>query len=89
MIHGSAACNINMLYSTYRPQTLAEVEGQESNLVTLREQIIQKKYDSAYLFAGHRGTGKQLSPVFLNALYAAKILHRTGRAINVETVWRF
>ena len=33
--------------------------------------------------------GKQLSPVFLNALYAAKILHRTGRAINVETVWRF
>lgn len=47
-----------MLYSTYRPQTLAEVEGQESNLVTLREQIKQKKYDSAYLFAGHRGTGK-------------------------------
>ena len=58
MIHGSTACDNKMLYSTYRPQTLAEVEGQESNLVTLREQIKQKKYDSAYLFAGHRGTGK-------------------------------
>ena len=47
-----------MLYSTYRPQTFKEVSGQEQNLVTLREQAKSKNYDSAYIFAGHRGTGK-------------------------------
>lgn len=47
-----------MLYSTYRPQTFKEVAGQEHNLITLREQVKAKKYDSAYIFAGHRGTGK-------------------------------
>lgn len=47
-----------MLYTTYRPQTLSQVAGQEQNLVTLREQIKSNKFDSAYLFAGHRGTGK-------------------------------
>lgn len=47
-----------MLYTTYRPQTLSQVAGQEQNLVTLREQIKANTFDSAYLFAGHRGTGK-------------------------------
>lgn len=47
-----------MLYTTYRPQTLSQVAGQEQNLITLREQIKQNMFDSAYLFAGHRGTGK-------------------------------
>lgn len=47
-----------MLYSTYRPHTFKEVVGQESNIITLKEQCKTKKFDSAYLFAGHRGTGK-------------------------------
>jgi len=47
-----------MLYADYRPTNLKEVVGQEQNLVTLREQIKIQKYDSAYLFNGHRGTGK-------------------------------
>lgn len=47
-----------MLYTTYRPQTLSQVAGQEQNLITLREQIKLNTFDSAYLFAGHRGTGK-------------------------------
>ncbi|MDD3361818.1 MAG: DNA polymerase III subunit gamma/tau [Hespellia sp.] len=47
-----------MLYTTYRPQTFSEVVGQEQNLLTIREQIKNNKFDSAYLFAGHRGTGK-------------------------------
>ena len=47
-----------MLYSTYRPQTFKEVVGQENNILTLKEQCKTKKFDSAYLFAGHRGTGK-------------------------------
>lgn len=47
-----------MLYTTYRPQTLSEVVGQTENILTLKKQIAQNKFDSAYLFAGHRGTGK-------------------------------
>lgn len=47
-----------MLYTTYRPQTLSEVVGQTENILTLKKQITQNKFDSAYLFAGHRGTGK-------------------------------
>ena len=47
-----------MLHTTYRPQTLSEVSGQEQNLLTLKKQIDARKYSSTYLFAGHRGTGK-------------------------------
>lgn len=47
-----------MLYTTYRPQTLSEVVGQTENILTLKKQMTQNKFDSAYLFAGHRGTGK-------------------------------
>lgn len=47
-----------MLYSTYRPLNFKEVVGQDNNLLTIREQVKKKKFDSAYLFAGHRGTGK-------------------------------
>lgn len=47
-----------MLYSTYRPLNFKEVVGQDNNLITLKEQVKQNKFDSAYLFAGHRGTGK-------------------------------
>lgn len=47
-----------MLYTTYRPQVFSEVVGQEENLITLREQTKLNKFDSAYLFTGHRGTGK-------------------------------
>lgn len=61
-----------MLYTTYRPQNLKDVVGQERNLITIREQIKRKSYDSAYLFAGHRGTGKTT---------IARILART---INCE-----
>ena len=47
-----------MLYTTYRPQKFSDVVGQEINLLTIIEQIKKNSYDSAYLFAGHRGTGK-------------------------------
>lgn len=47
-----------MLHNTYRPMKLSEVSGQEQNLVALRKQIETKNFSSAYLFAGHRGTGK-------------------------------
>ena len=37
-----------MLYTTYRPQTLSEVVGQTENILTLKKQIAQNKFDSAY-----------------------------------------
>lgn len=47
-----------MLYTTYRPKTLSQVVGQEETILTLKEQIKANHFDSAYLFAGHRGSGK-------------------------------
>ncbi|HEY2326207.1 MAG TPA: DNA polymerase III subunit gamma/tau [Gaiellaceae bacterium] len=46
------------LYRKYRPQTFAEVVGQEVVVRTLVNAIEQDKVRQAYLFAGPRGTGK-------------------------------
>jgi DNA polymerase-3 subunit gamma/tau len=46
------------LYRKYRPQTFAEVVGQEAVVRTLSNAIEQNKVRQAYLFAGPRGTGK-------------------------------
>ena len=47
-----------MLHTKYRPKNFSEVYGQEQNLATLRKQVETRNYSSAYIFAGHRGTGK-------------------------------
>lgn len=47
-----------MLYNLYRPKTFSEVKGQEDVLLTLKKQAGAQKFSQAYLFAGHRGTGK-------------------------------
>ena len=46
------------LYRKYRPQTFAEVVGQEDAVNLLQSAIKQKKIAHAYLFVGGRGTGK-------------------------------
>ncbi|HEV2591779.1 MAG TPA: DNA polymerase III subunit gamma/tau [Gaiellaceae bacterium] len=46
------------LYRKYRPQTFADVVGQEAVVRTLGNAIDQGKVRQAYLFAGPRGTGK-------------------------------
>jgi DNA polymerase-3 subunit gamma/tau len=46
------------LYRKYRPQTFADVVGQEAVVRTLSNAIEQDKVRQAYLFAGPRGTGK-------------------------------
>jgi DNA polymerase III subunit gamma/tau len=46
------------LYRKYRPQTLADVMGQEAVVRTLTNAIEHDKVRQAYLFAGPRGTGK-------------------------------
>jgi DNA polymerase III subunit gamma/tau len=49
---------VTALYRKYRPQTFAEVVGQEGVVRTLVNAIEQGKVRQAYLFAGPRGTGK-------------------------------
>jgi DNA polymerase III subunit gamma/tau len=46
------------LYRKYRPQTFAEVVGQEAVVRTLTNAITGDAVRQAYLFAGPRGTGK-------------------------------
>ena len=46
------------LYRKYRPQTFAEVVGQDQVTQTLQHEIIQDKLTHAYLFCGMRGVGK-------------------------------
>ncbi len=46
------------LYRTYRPQTFADVVGQEPIVTTLENAVAQGKISHAYLFSGSRGTGK-------------------------------
>ncbi len=46
------------LYHTYRPQTFADVLGQEVITTTLSNQILTDRTAHAYLFSGPRGVGK-------------------------------
>ena len=45
-------------YRKYRPQTFAELIGQEHIKVTLLNQVKNSQIAHAYLFAGPKGTGK-------------------------------
>jgi hypothetical protein len=47
-----------VLARKYRPQTFAEVVGQEHVATTLRNAILEGRVAHAYLFAGPRGVGK-------------------------------
>ncbi len=49
---------VTALYRKYRPQTFAEVVGQEAVVRTLTNALETGKIRQAYLFAGPRGTGK-------------------------------
>ena len=47
-----------VLYRKYRPQSFAEVAGQEPITRTLRNSVASSRLAHAYLFCGPRGTGK-------------------------------
>lgn len=49
------------LHHKYRPQTFAELVGQESVTTTLTNALRQQRIAPAYLFTGARGTGKTSS----------------------------
>lgn len=46
------------LYRKFRPDSLAEVKGQDHIVTTLRNQLRTGRIGHAYLFTGTRGTGK-------------------------------
>ncbi|MDX6482081.1 MAG: polymerase subunit gamma/tau, partial [Gaiellaceae bacterium] len=50
--------HVAALYRKYRPQTFADVVGQEAVVRTLSNAITSDTIRQAYLFAGPRGTGK-------------------------------
>lgn len=57
------------LYRAYRPQTFADVIGQDQVVGALEEQIRQDKVAHAYLFAGSRGLGKtSIARIFARAI---------------------
>jgi DNA polymerase III subunit gamma/tau len=49
------------LHHKYRPQTFAQLVGQEAITTTLTNAIVNRKIAPAYLFTGPRGTGKTSS----------------------------
>lgn len=61
------------LYRKFRPQTFADVKGQEHIVTTLKNQVNGGRLGHAYLFCGTRGTGKTT---------IAKIL---ARMVNCES----
>ena len=61
------------LHHKYRPQTFAELVGQEAISRTLTNAIISRRIAPAYLFTGPRGTGKTSS---------ARILAKSLNCLN-------
>ena len=53
------------LYRKFRPDTFADVKGQDHIVTTLKNQIQADRLGHAYLFCGTRGTGKTTIAKFL------------------------
>jgi DNA polymerase-3 subunit gamma/tau len=65
------------LYRKYRPQTFADITGQQHITITLGNEITTGKLAHAYLFTGPRGVGKTTIARIL-----AKAVNCTGRGVE-------
>src|SRR5213083_986155 len=72
------------LYRKWRPQTFAEVRGQERVVRTLQNALASGRLGHAYLFTGPRGVGKTTTARLLakavNCLHEGKDIDRTDPA---------
>ncbi|MBI4118852.1 MAG: DNA polymerase III subunit gamma/tau [Parcubacteria group bacterium] len=66
-----------VLYRKYRPQTFAEIVGQEHVVKTLQNSLAQNKIAHAYLLAGPRGSGKTT---------IARILSKSANCANLSRI---
>jgi DNA polymerase-3 subunit gamma/tau len=61
--------NYRVLYRRFRPETFADIVGQDHIIPILKNQIISGNVAHAYLFSGPRGTGKtSAAKVFAKAV---------------------
>lgn len=68
------------LHHKYRPQTFAQLVGQEAIATTLSNALRQQRIAPAYLFTGPRGTGKTSSARIL-----AKSLNCSQSEVPTDT----
>ncbi len=64
-----------VLYRKWRPQTFADVAGQEHITTTLQNELMNGRLNHAYLFTGSRGTGKTT---------CAKILAKAANCLDLQ-----
>ena len=68
------------LYRKYRPQTFADVVGQDIIIKILKNSIKNNKINHAYIFSGPRGTGKtSVAKIFAKAV---NCLNKSGDVCN-------
>lgn len=71
-----------VLYRKYRPQTLADLIGQEHVKKTLHSQLSSDKISHAYLFSGPRGTGKTTVARILAKAVNCQKMSESGEPCN-------
>lgn len=67
--NGVNSMGYTALYRKFRPDTFADVKGQDHIVKTLKNQIMAERIGHAYLFCGTRGTGKtSIAKIFAKAV---------------------
>jgi hypothetical protein len=72
------------LYRRYRPETFAEVLGQDHVTTPLRQALAHNRVHHAYLFSGPRGCGKTTSARILARTLNCEQFRLLSRAVSVR-----